>query len=235
MKRPGVDIMPCVNISNCRIRDLCVICSKCRKLTVFCSTVYSSGSICAGGKLIFEGTCCFFDDAGRVLYFAPTPKNDDSTLLSISLLQSGMNTGSIVAVFDGEIHVSLRGEMIYQVNVQQAVKGRPPALSIAFTPCALTMQVWCAQDVDGVEKLKNVASAFTAMIDQGEEGGTDEEGRGGGKRKRPRQGEEEESTKDATGKRRRGGGAESVAKESESKGDASLDSLLSRCDGFGSS
>ena len=97
------------------------------------------------------------------------------------------------------------------------------------------MQVWCAQDVDGVEKLKNVASAFTAMIDQGEEGGPDEEGRGGGKRKRPRQGEEEESTKDATGKRRRCGGAESVAKESESKGDASLDSLLSRCDGFGSS
>jgi len=50
-------------------------------------------------SLLFEGVCCFFDEKGRVLYFAPTPQNEDSTQLSFALQQS--TPSHVVAVFDG--------------------------------------------------------------------------------------------------------------------------------------
>lgn len=50
-------------------------------------------------SLLFEGVCCFFDEQGRVLYFAPTPQNEDSTQLSFALQQS--TPPHVVAVFDG--------------------------------------------------------------------------------------------------------------------------------------
>ena len=121
---------------------------------------------------LFAGSCCFFDGRGQLLYFAPTPRNDDSTQLQLELVKAEEGADVAVhAVFDNALTVLLRPGMVARVNVLPATAGRPQALAVAFKHAAaasVTMQLWSeGEDATAVNCLEDLAQILSRMAGDG--------------------------------------------------------------------
>ena len=121
---------------------------------------------------LFAGSCCFFDGRGQLLYFAPTPRNDDSTQLQLELVKAEEGADVAVhAVFDNALTVLLRPGMVARVNVLPATAGRPQALAVAFKHAAaasVTMQLWSeGEDAAAVNCLEDLAQILSRMSGDG--------------------------------------------------------------------
>ena len=134
---------------------------------------------CVGAPLpdqhrLFAGSCCFFDGRGQLLYFAPTPRNDDSTQLQLELLEAEEGA-AVHAVFDSALTMLLRPGMVARVNVLPATAGRPQALAVAFKHAAaagVTMQVWSeGEDATAVNCLEGLAQILSRMAGDGDRRG----------------------------------------------------------------
>lgn len=114
---------------------------------------------------IFEGACCFLDDCRRVLYFLPSPQNDDSTQLSCTLVVPEAESCTVMAEFDASYRLKLRRGMVSNVNVVEARTNRPPALCVTLQPVAVTIQLWCGSQTCSATALENMATLSKTFAD----------------------------------------------------------------------